>query len=122
MALALAVLPFIMPWLKQLQSDPRQLVVAFHLAFNLALAFTFILVTGRVAQLCERWLPAVRSADAAAQPRYLDPLALTTPPLALGNAAREAIRLADTVQDMLDRADDGTAHQRPAARRCLAPA
>ena len=99
--LALAVLPFVTPWLKQLQVDPRQLVVAFHFAFNVALALAFILVTGRVAQLCERWLPAGPSADAGAQPRYLDPLALATPPLALGNAAREAIRLADTVQDML---------------------
>ena len=43
----------------------------------------------------------VASPETAAQPRYLDPLALATPPLALGNAAREAIRLADTVQDML---------------------
>ena len=35
------------------------------------------------------------------EPRHLDPVALDTPALALGNAAREAIRLADTVQEML---------------------
>jgi phosphate:Na+ symporter len=99
--LALSLLPFVTPWLKQLQINPRDLVVVFHLAFNLALALTFIQFTGRVAKLTERWLPDGRDKETAAQPRYLDPLALATPPLALGNSAREAIRLADTVQDML---------------------
>jgi phosphate:Na+ symporter len=99
--LALSLLPFVTPWLKQLNMNPRDLVVAFHLGFNLMLALTFIQFTGRVATLTERWLPDGRDKDTAVQPRYLDPLALATPPLALGNAAREAIRLADTVQDML---------------------
>lgn len=97
----LILLPLAMPWLKQAQSDPRQLVVAFHLAFNIVLALSFIFVTGRVAKLSEHWLPEGPGRDAAHQPRYLDPTALGTPALALGNAAREAIRLADTVQDML---------------------
>ena len=42
-----------------------------------------------------------RQAEAPGEPRHLDPVALDTPALALGNAAREAIRLADTVQEML---------------------
>jgi phosphate:Na+ symporter len=99
--LALALLPFVTPWIKGLQIAPRELVVAFHLAFNLLLALTFIQFTGRVARLAEHWLPDGRGKETAGQPRHLDPLALATPPLALGNAAREAIRLADTVQDML---------------------
>ena len=37
----------------------------------------------------------------AGQPKYLDPVALDTPALALGNAARETIRLADTAHEML---------------------
>ena len=64
-----------------------------------------------------------------AQPRYLDPVALATPPLALGNAAREAIRLADTVQDMLTglltvlRTNDSAAGRgaAPARRRDRSP-
>jgi phosphate:Na+ symporter len=99
--LALVLLPFAMPWIPSLQLEPGTLVVAFHLTFNLMLALTFIGFTGQVATLTERWLPDARSPEGAGQPRYLDPLALATPPLALGNAAREAIRLADTVQDML---------------------
>jgi len=99
--LALALLPFASPWLKQLDMDPSDLVVAFHLGFNIALALVFMYFTGRVANLAEKWLPDSRSKENGAQPRYLDPLALGTPALALGNAARETIRLADTVQDML---------------------
>jgi phosphate:Na+ symporter len=100
-ALALALLPFASPWLKQLDMNPRDLVVAIHLGFNVALALLFMHFTGRVADLTEKWLPDGRSNENGAQPRYLDPLALGTPALALGNAARETIRLADTVQDML---------------------
>jgi len=100
-ALALVAVPFVTRWLLQLQPDPRQLVVQFHLVFNVLLAALCIPFTGRVAQLTERWLPAQREADTVGQPKYLDPVALDTPPLALGNAAREAIRLADTVQEML---------------------
>jgi len=100
-ALGIVVLPFVTPWLLQLHSDPKQLVVYFHLLFNVVLALLFIGLTDRVAELTEKWLPAPREAETLGQPRHLDPVALDTPALALGNAAREAIRLADTVQEML---------------------
>jgi len=100
-ALAALALPHAMPYLVKLQSDPKQLVVYFHLLFNVLLALAFIGLTRRVADLTEKWLPAPRQAEAPGEPRHLDPVALDTPALALGNAAREAIRLADTVQEML---------------------
>ncbi|HTN49762.1 MAG TPA: Na/Pi cotransporter family protein [Burkholderiaceae bacterium] len=100
-ALALALLPFVTPWLRQVEMNARDLVVIFHLGFNVVLALAFMHFTGKVAELAEKWLPDSRSTENGAQPRYLDPVALATPALALGNAAREAIRLADTVQDML---------------------
>ena len=56
-ALALALLPFASPWLKQLDMNPGDLVVAFHLGFNIALALVFMHFTGRVADLTEKWLP-----------------------------------------------------------------
>jgi phosphate:Na+ symporter len=99
--LALLALPFATPYLLKLNSDPKQLVVYFHLLFNVLLALTFIGLTRRVADLTEKWLPAPRQAETPGEPRHLDPVALDTPALALGNAAREAIRLADTVQEML---------------------
>jgi phosphate:Na+ symporter len=98
---AVLALPFVTPYLMQLQDDPQQLVVQFHLLFNIVLAIAFIRLTGRFASITERWLPAPGPADTVGQPKYLDPVALDTPALALGNAAREAIRLADTVHEML---------------------
>lgn len=100
-AMALVALPFATRWIESLQVNPRDLVVYFHLAFNALLAVLFIWFTDRVAALVEWWLPDARDRDTGTQPRYLDAVALATPALALGNAAREAIRLADTVQDML---------------------
>ena len=97
----LLLLPFATPFLLKMHSDPKQLVVYFHLLFNALLAIAFIGFTDRVAALTEKWLPAPREAEPAGHPRHLDPVALDTPALALGNAAREAIRLADTVQEML---------------------
>jgi phosphate:Na+ symporter len=99
--LALLALPFATPYLLKMHSDPKQLVVHFHLLFNVLLALTFIGLTRRVADLTEKWLPAPRRTEMPGEPRHLDPVALDTPALALGNAAREAIRLADTVQEML---------------------
>ena len=100
-AAAVMALPLVTPYLIKLQDDPQQLVVQFHLLFNIVLAIAFIRFTERFASITERWLPAPRPTDAVGQPKYLDPVALDTPALALGNAAREAIRLADTVHEVL---------------------
>ncbi len=100
-AAAALALPLVTPYLLQVQDDPQQLVVQFHLLFNIVLAIVFIRFTERFASIAERWLPAPRPTAALGQPKYLDPVALDTPALALGNAAREAIRMADTVHEML---------------------
>lgn len=107
---ALLVLP-LLPWVIQGLSalgghidatDAKSMVVNFHLAFNVAIALLFIQFTGTVSKLVEAMLPAQPVSDLPGQPKHLDPTALNTPALAIGNAARESIRLADTVQDMLD--------------------
>ena len=101
---ALLVLP-LLPWaiegLSYLAADAKSLVVNFHLAFNLLIALVFVQLTGSVSKVVEAMLPAPLTAELPGQPKHLDPTALNTPALAIGNAAREAIRLADTVQDML---------------------
>jgi phosphate:Na+ symporter len=81
--------------------DPGQEVVAFHLLFNLFIALAFIFFTDKIARLAERLLPARPIADDPTKPRHLDPSALETPTLAISNAAREAIRIGDTVEQML---------------------
>lgn len=100
----LLMLPFlgaITGFLSSIDPDPQRLAVNFHMVFNLTLAVCFIFAIGPVAQLTERLLPARPKQDDASRPRHLDPVALDTPVLAISCAAREALRIADTVETML---------------------
>jgi phosphate:Na+ symporter len=99
--ISLPLLPFAADWLAAIDPTPQRLVVNMHLVFNVGVALIFLPLTGAVAHLLEGWLPAQTDGDAASAPRHLDPTALGTPALAIGNAARESIRLADIVQDLL---------------------
>jgi phosphate:Na+ symporter len=100
-ALALAVLPLALPSIHYLGADPQRLVLNFHLAFNVLLAVTFLPFVNPLGRLVDHWLPAKPASELPGQPRHLDPIALATPALAIANAARESIRLADVVQDMV---------------------
>ena len=73
----------------------------FHMLFNVALAAIFIGPLDAVAWLLVRLLPEKKQAADASVPRYLDDAALENPPLALANAARETLRMGDTVEAML---------------------
>ena len=84
-----------------LDPDPQRLVVNFHMAFNVLLAVTFIFLTEPAARLVVRLIPDDSAKTAAARPKNLDPAALESPPLALANAAREALRIGDLVERML---------------------
>jgi len=75
--------------------------VLFHFTFNVALALLFIFWTERIAKIAERLLPDKPLADDPSKPRNLDPSALDTPSLAIANAAREAMRIGDVIEDML---------------------
>ncbi len=69
--------------------------------FNVALAAIFIGLLDAEAWLLVRILPEKKQPDDASVPRYLDDAALENPPLALANAARETLRMGDTVEAML---------------------
>ncbi|HEX6108565.1 MAG TPA: PhoU domain-containing protein, partial [Ktedonobacteraceae bacterium] len=75
-------------------------VAVTHLGFNLALAAIFIPLAGPLAQLVITLLPD-RASNTAFGPRYLDPEALSTPAVALGQAMREVLRMTDLVTEML---------------------
>ena len=100
----LIALPFLQPIARELaalQPDAAKMTAEFHMLFNVALALLFIGLLDPVAWLLVRLLPEKKlSADASA-PRYLDDAALENPPLALANAARETLRMGDTVEAML---------------------
>ena len=86
----------------------------FHLGFNIALALLFIGFTGRSGATVERLLPEPKPDAGDGRPHHLDPLALTTPSLAISCAAREALHQADVVETMLRGMLAGDPQQRPA--------
>jgi phosphate:Na+ symporter len=61
----------------------------------------FIGLLDPVAAFLVRLLPEKKRPDDISAPRYLDDAALETPSLALANAARETLRMGDTVEAML---------------------
>lgn len=103
---ALAALPFLgelQPFLVALEPDIARQVVNFHTAFNLMLAVAAMPFLTVIARLLEHLLPAPPAEEDPGAPHYLDRDAVDTPPVALAAAAREALRMGDVVQWMLDR-------------------
>lgn len=99
--IALPLAKWIIPYSAQTGLSAANLVIAFHLLFNVCLATLCIGLTEHVARLTERWLPARPAADNPAAPKHLDNNALATPSLALAGASREALRVGDFVEQML---------------------
>ena len=101
-AVALAVLAPVGRWLVGVEPDPARAVADFHVLFNLGVAAVLLPLLAPYARLLTHLLP--RKADQAdpARPLYLDPAAIETPIVALGAAAREALRLTDMLEAMLD--------------------
>ncbi len=100
----LIALPFLGPIARELamlQPDAAKMTAEFHMLFNVALALIFIGLLDPVAWLLVRVLPEKKQTADASVPRYLDEAALENPPLALANAARETLRMGDTVEAML---------------------
>ena len=98
---ALILLPHISLWLAKFDQNSARAVADFHTVFNLVLAVIFLPLLNPYAALLRQWLPArVDQADPS-RPLYLDPAARETPVVALGGAAREALRLADVLDIML---------------------
>jgi phosphate:Na+ symporter len=98
---ALAFLHPIAQQLSAWQPDAAKRIAEFHMLFNIVLALIFIGLLDPVAHLLIRFLPERKKPDDASAPRYLDDAALETPSLALANAARETLRMGDTVETML---------------------
>lgn len=105
----LAALPVLGPWLVRVDPAESRAVADFHLGFNLVLAVVFLPLLPLVASLLRRIMPARIDPADPSLPLYLDPAARETPSLALGAAAREALRLADVLEAMLEGARDALA-------------
>lgn len=93
----------LVPLLATVHLQPAAQVAGVHLVFNLALAIIFVPLAYPLARLSARLIPDPALAiQEASGPRYLDLLALAEPAVALGQATREILRMADIVTEMLD--------------------
>jgi phosphate:Na+ symporter len=100
-AIAMPLVPYAGMLVERANVTPAHEVVLFHLGFNVVLAALFVGFTDQIARITERLMPSPPPAEGATRPRHLDPSALETPPLAIGNAARETLRIADVIEEML---------------------
>ncbi|MFQ5464714.1 MAG: Na/Pi cotransporter family protein [Thermodesulfobacteriota bacterium] len=100
---ALIVLPFIGVFADlaaMTTGEVTRQVANAHTLFNIGIAVLFLPFTGPFTRLVQFLLPERVKAERFG-PRYLDPLVLTTPSLALAQATRESLRTADLVAEML---------------------
>jgi len=86
------------------ETHDTQLIANVHTAFNIGLALVFLPLVPSLSHLLEKFVPARASDDDKGSARYLDPSALASAPLALGQATREILHMADIVRGMLQNA------------------
>ncbi|HUR43501.1 MAG TPA: Na/Pi cotransporter family protein [Aestuariivirga sp.] len=102
---AIAFIDRLTPLVVQMQLQPVESAVAFHSLFNIVTALLFLPFTGLVGKLMLRLVPNEKhEADNLAAPRYLDPIALSTPSVALSNALLETVRMSEVLDRMFDTA------------------
>ncbi len=104
--LAWALLGPMVQGLSALNLSGAAAVAAFHLGFNIVLALVALPILTPLARLVERLVPAEPDVTDPGRPLYLDRAARETPIVAIGGAAREALRLADALEAMLIGARD----------------
>ena len=97
----LGLLGVLGPWLVTVDPDNSRVVADFHTGFNVVLAVVFLPCLRPFAALLVRLLPTRVDASDPSLPRYLDAGARETPTIALAGAAREALRMVDLLETML---------------------
>jgi phosphate:Na+ symporter len=99
--LALPFLPQIAHALSYSDWASARLIVNFHLVFNLVLALVCLGPVGSLARRLTRWLPDPPAPADPGRPVHLDTAALDSSTVALANASRETLRMADMIDAML---------------------
>lgn len=100
-AVALLLLDPIGRTMVVLVPDADRAVAVFHTLFNVAVAVVLLPLLPAYARFLCWLLPTRVDAADPSRPMYLDPAAAEVPAIALGAAAREALRLADVLEAML---------------------
>ncbi|MDX5628267.1 MULTISPECIES: Na/Pi cotransporter family protein [unclassified Brenneria] len=99
------VLPFVhllADWLDKLPMNDEELVIFFHVFYNLIRCLIMVPFAGAMAGLCKRLIADEAENDLRLKPKHLDTSALDTPALALANASRETLRIGDVLEQMLN--------------------
>lgn len=107
LVMAMVLLPFL-PWLADwaqayAPAGTGRLAVDFHTGFNLVMALVMLPLLKPIVALSRRLLPVADDINDELKPRHLEPDALDTPAEALAGATREALRMSDAVERMLQR-------------------
>ncbi|WP_088888868.1 Na/Pi cotransporter family protein [Leptolyngbya ohadii] len=97
---AMLLLDPIAALLEYLLPAPAAQIALAHLGFNVILAILFVPLAEQLAHLATQLLPESKQTQKKGS-RYLDPDALTLPAVALGQAMREVLRMADLATEML---------------------
>ena len=101
-AVATPLLSLIGVHLVQIEPNFSRAVADFHTAFNLVIALAFLPLLHPLARLLERLVPIEVGPADPKRPLYLDASALETPSIALGHASREALRMVDVLDSMIE--------------------
>ena len=102
---SLLVLPFVHLLADAMQKLPlpdSELVIYFHVFYNLIRCIVMVPFTGPMARFCRRVIADAPELDMRLKPKHLDRTALDTPALGLANAARETLRMGDALEQMLE--------------------
>jgi phosphate:Na+ symporter len=102
---SLVILPFVhllADVMGKLPLPKAELVIYFHVFYNLIRCLAMVPFVGVMATFCERLIRDEPELDARLKPKHLDSSALDTPTLALANAARETLRMGDAMELMLE--------------------
>jgi len=115
------ILPFVnlvADWLDNLPVNDEELVIFFHVFYNLIRCVAMVPFADLMARLCRRLISDDIENDLHLKPKHLDRSALDTPALALVNAAREALRMGDVLEQMLE-AFNKVVHGEPREERTV---
>ncbi|WP_202307125.1 sodium-dependent inorganic phosphate transporter [Dryocola clanedunensis] len=102
---SLIVLPFVhilARWMQHLPLPESELVIYFHVFYNLIRCLAMVPFAEPMARFCRRVISEAPEIDGRMKPKHLDPTALDTPALGLSNAARETLRMGDVLEQMLE--------------------
>ncbi|WP_413726007.1 Na/Pi cotransporter family protein [Sodalis sp. RH16] len=97
----LPVISWLADLLDRLPVSAAELVIYFHVFYNLIRCLVLVPFAGPMARLCTQWIGDTPASELGVRPRHLDVSALDTPALALANASRETLRMGDVVESML---------------------